>query len=61
MKRIFQVTILIVSLFILINNYQDGIDVNYPLEQLAITIMLLGICYLMYKVIGVKIIKKNKL
>ena len=59
MKRIFKVTILIVSLFILINNYQDGIDVNYPLEQLSITIMLLGICYLMYKVIGVKIIKKK--
>jgi hypothetical protein len=60
MKKLFNSIIIIAILLICINNYQDGIDVNYPLMQLSITIILLGICYLMHKVIEIKIIKEKK-
>jgi hypothetical protein len=55
MKKLFNSIIIIAILLICINNYQDGIDVNYPLMQLSITIVWILIGYLMYKVTAIKL------
>ena len=52
MKKIFTITIILASIYIIINNYSSGIDQNYPMMQFGFTLTWMIVSILLY--LGVK-------
>ena len=54
MEKFFKILIIVCAIFIVVNNYQNGIDKNYPIMQLGVTSLWMLVSFILYKSINSK-------